>query len=150
MNERWIGGTVRHSYAFGRAAILLAGLFFVIAISHSIAQGTGSIGGTVVDASQAAIAGSQVTLTNTATAQTRATSASDQGLFEFPNLLPGVYKVSVNKTGFKVWEQPSITLTVAQHITVYPQLQIGSTTEQVEITSQAAFRSEERRVGKEC
>src|ERR1035437_3357339 len=139
MNERWIGGTVRHSYAFGRAAILLAGLFFVIAISHAIAQGTGSVGGTVVDASQAAIAGSQVTLTNTATAQTRATSASDQGLFEFPDLLPGVYKVSVNKTGFKVWEQSSITLTVAQHITVYPQLQIGSTTEQVEITSQAAF-----------
>ena len=130
---------MRHSYAFGRAAILLAGLFFVIATGHSIAQGTGSIGGTVVDASQAAIAGSQVTLTNTATAQTRATSASDQGLFEFPDLPPGVYKVSVNKTGFKVWEQSSITLTVAQHITVYPQLQVGSTTEQVQITSQAAF-----------
>src|ERR1022692_3217903 len=106
MNERWIGGTVRHSYAFGRAAILLAGLFFVIATGHSIAQGTGSIGGTVVDASQAAIAGSQVTLTNTETAQTRATSASDQGLFEFPDLPPGVYKVSVNKTGSKCGSNP--------------------------------------------
>src|ERR1019366_8704720 len=134
-----IGGTVRHSFVLGRVATLLAGLSFVIAMGHSIAQGTGSIGGTVVDTSQAAVSASQVTLTNTGTSQSRAATSSDQGFFEFPDLPPGVYKVSVNKTGFKVWEQPSITLTVAQHITLYPALQVGSTTEQVEVTSQAAF-----------
>lgn len=130
---------MRHSYALGRASILLVGLFFVIATVHSIAQGTASISGGVVDASQAAVVGSQVTLTNTGTEQTRTTSTSDQGLFEFPDLPPGVYNVSVQKTGFKAWNQSSITLTVAQHITLYPQLEIGSTTDKVEITAQAAF-----------
>jgi hypothetical protein len=130
---------VRHSYAFGRAATLFAGLFFVIASSHSIAQGTGSISGTVVDASQAVLAGSQVTLTNTGTSQVRATTSSEQGLFEFPDLPPGDYKVSVTKAGFKVWDQSSITLAVSQHITLYPQLQVGAATEQIEITAQAAF-----------
>jgi hypothetical protein len=134
-----MGGTVRHSFVFGRAATLLAGLFFVIAMGHSIAQGTGSIGGTVVDTSQAVVSGSQVTLTNTGTSQTRAMTTSDQGFFEFPDLPPGVYKAAVNKTGFKVWEQRSITLTVAQHITLYPALQVGSTTQQVVVTAEAAF-----------
>ena len=130
---------MRRTYASARAGILLAGLFFVLAIGHSIAQGTGSISGTVVDASQAAVAGSQVTLTNVGTAQARTTTSSEQGLFEFPDLPPGAYKVGVSKAGFKTWEQSSITLTVAQHITLYPALQVGSATEQVEVTAQAAF-----------
>jgi hypothetical protein len=130
---------VRRTYASARAAILLAGLFFVLAIGHSIAQGTASISGTVEDASQAAVSGSQVTLTNTGTAQARTITSSEQGLFEFPDLPPGAYKVAVSKTGFKAWEQSAITLTVAQHITLYPQLQVGAATEQVEVTSQAAF-----------
>lgn len=130
---------MRLSYAPARAAILFAGVFFVLAIGHSIAQGTASISGTVVDTSQAAVAGSQVTLTNVGTAQARTTTSSEQGLFEFPDLPPGAYKVAVSKTGFKAWEQTAITLTVAQHITLYPKLQVGSTTEQVEVTSEAAF-----------
>jgi len=129
---------VRRSFKTARAAILIAGLFFVLAIGHSVAQGTASISGSVVDASQAAVAGSQVTLTNLGTAQARTVSSSDQGLFEFPDLPPGVYRVSVSKAGFKAWEQSSITLTVAQHITLYPALQVGAASEQIEITAQAA------------
>ena len=130
---------MRRCHVFGRAATLLAGLFLVIALGHSIAQGTGSIGGTVVDASQAAVSSSQVTLTNTGTAQVRTATSSGQGLFEFTDLPPGAYKVSITKTGFKAWDQSSITLTVAQHITLYPTLQVGATTEQIEITAEAAF-----------
>lgn len=130
---------MRRSYTAARAAILFAGFFFVLAMGHMFAQGTASISGTVVDASQAAVAGSQVTLTNLGTAQARTIASSDQGLFEFPDLPPGVYKVTVNKTGFKAWEQTSITLAVAQHITLYPALQVGAATEQIEITAQAAF-----------
>jgi len=130
---------VRRSYAASRAAVLFAALFFVLAIGHSFGQGTASISGTVVDASQAAVAGGQVTLTNLGTAQARTVASSDQGLFEFPDLPPGVYKVTVSRTGFKAWEQNSITLAVAQHITLYPALQVGAATEQIEITAQAAF-----------
>ncbi len=130
---------MRSRYASARAAILFAGLFFVLAIGHSIAQGTASISGTVVDTSQSAVPGSQVTLTNVGTAQARTTTSSDQGLFEFPDLPPGVYKLVVSKAGFKAWSQSSVTLSVAQHITLYPQLQIGSATQTVEVTAEAAF-----------
>ena len=66
-------------------------------------------------------------------------ASSAQGLFEFTDLPPGEYKVSITKTGFKAWDQSSITLAVAQHITLYPALQVGAATEQIEITAEAAF-----------
>ncbi len=119
--------------------ILLAALFSIIGVHQAVAQGTGSISGTVADVSSATVGGSQVTLTNTGTGQARTNTTSDQGFFEFPDLPPGSYNVTVNKSGFKAWEQSSITLAVAQHITLYPQLQVGVATEQVEITAQAAF-----------
>lgn len=130
---------MKHICADTRAAVLLAGMFFAIALGHAIAQGTGSISGTVVDASQAAVGGSQVALTNTGTAQARVVTSSDQGLFDFTDLPPGEYKVAVTKGGFKAWEQSSITLGVAQHITLYPVLQVGAASEQVVITAETAF-----------
>lgn len=116
---------------------LCAFFFFVVSVSQLVAQGTASISGTAIDTSQAVIADSQVVLTNADTAQSRTSSSSGQGFFEFTDLTPGNYKLRVNKNGFKVWEQSSITLTVAQHLTVYPQLQVGSATEQVEVTAAA-------------
>jgi len=119
--------------------ILLAALFSIIGARRAVAQGTGSISGTVADVSSATVGGSQVTLTNAGTGQARTNTTSDQGFFEFPDLPPGSYNVTVNKSGFKAWQQSSITLAVAQHITLYPQLEVGVATEQVEITAQAAF-----------
>lgn len=104
-----------------------------------MAQGTASISGTVVDSSQSAIAQGQATLTNTGTGQTRAVTSSDQGYFEFSDLPPGVYSVVVDKSGFKQWRQSEITLSVAQHITVYPLMEVGSTSEQVVVTAAPTF-----------
>jgi Carboxypeptidase regulatory-like domain len=119
------------------ASMLWLGMFFVMSVSQSVAQGTASISGTAVDASQAIVTDSQVVLTNIDTAQARMTTSSGQGYFAFTDLTPGNYKLRVNKTGFKAWEQSSITLTVGQNLTVYPLLQVGSTTEQVEVTAAA-------------
>jgi Carboxypeptidase regulatory-like domain len=136
---RVLGGAVRSRYASARAATFFAGLFFVLALGQSIAQGTASISGTVADTSQAAVPGSQVTLTNNGTAQAITVTSSDQGFFEFPDLSPGEYKVTAGKAGFKVWSQSPIILSVAQHITLYPQLEVGLATEQVEVTAAAAL-----------
>src|SRR5579862_5438401 len=96
-------------YELVRATIAIACLLFVMAIGHLTAQGTASISGTVVDTSQATIVDSQVILTNVANAQSRVGTSSEQGFFEFPDLPPGDYKVTVSKNGFETWEQSSIT-----------------------------------------
>jgi Carboxypeptidase regulatory-like domain len=130
---------VKSRYTSARAVAVLSGLFLVLASGNVLAQGTASITGTVVDTSQAAVPGSEVILTNTGTAQSTTKTTSDQGFFVFPDLSPGIYKVTATKAGFKAWTQDGITLQVAQQITLYPQLQVGLATEQVEVTSTAAF-----------
>lgn len=99
------------------------------------AQGTGVVSGTTLDASQGAVAKSQVILTNIDTAQARTSTASEEGFFQFTDLAPGNYSLKVTATGFKTWEQASIVLTVAQHLTVHPLLEIGSTSERIEVTT---------------
>src|SRR6266478_1758230 len=58
------------------------------------AQSTyGTVTGSVVDASGAAIADAQVTLTNLGTSEKRTQSTGSDGLYSFVNLFPGKYKV---------------------------------------------------------
>jgi Carboxypeptidase regulatory-like domain len=99
------------------------------------AQGTASISGTAADATHAAIPDTSVVLTNSETNQARRVSSSD-GFFRFTDLTPGHYVLEVAKAGFKTWRQTSITLEVEQHITVYPQLELGSVSEQVQVTDE--------------
>jgi hypothetical protein len=68
---------VKVRYTSARAATFLSSLFLVFSLGNAFAQGTASITGTVVDTSQAAVPGSEVTLTNTGTAQATTKTTSD-------------------------------------------------------------------------
>lgn len=102
---------------------------------HLLAQGSAVVNGTATDVSLAALSKVQVVLTNLDTSQVRINTTSDVGFFEFTDLKPGNYSVKVIAQGFKIWEQASVGLTVAQHLTVYPQLAVGSANEHVEVTT---------------
>src|SRR5690242_18911383 len=85
-----------------------AAAIFLIAISIAFlslpvqAQTTyGSITGLVTDASGAAMADALVTLTNVGTAEKRTQTTGNDGLYLFPNLVPGRYSIDVEKSGFK-------------------------------------------------
>ncbi|MBV9405558.1 MAG: carboxypeptidase regulatory-like domain-containing protein, partial [Acidobacteriaceae bacterium] len=69
---------------------------------------TGSIVGTVSDASGAAIPGASVTLTNTGTAERRTLTSDSSGNYQFVNLLPGSYKLEVENRGFKRYSREGI------------------------------------------
>ena len=58
------------------------------------------------DPDQAAVSGSQVTLTNQQT-KAKTTAVTDaQGAYTFPSLQPGAYVVEVDATGFQAERQP--------------------------------------------
>lgn len=65
----------------------------------------GSITGAVSDPSGAVIPGASVLLTNTGTNQTREIPTNADGIFSFPNVATGVYKVSVTAPGFQTFAQ---------------------------------------------
>jgi len=61
----------------------------------------GSIVGSVNDATSGAVPQANVTLTNLGTAERRSMQTDSSGNYQFVNLVPGHYRVEIQKTGFK-------------------------------------------------
>jgi Carboxypeptidase regulatory-like domain len=125
-----------------RARVLLvfvSTLLLVLSISFpAYGQSTyGSVSGTVTDPSGAAIAGADVTLTNVSTSDKRTQQSGADGLFTFVNLFPGLYRVDIEKQGFKHFARPSITVQVQQDSHIAAALTVGQVTETVEVTSES-------------
>src|ERR1700722_351859 len=68
--------------------------------------------GTVMDASGAVIANAKVSIKDKATDVTRDVTTDSSGLYNAPNLQPGVYEVTVEAPGFSTFVQTGLTLTV--------------------------------------
>lgn len=96
----------------GTLALLVALLLGSTPALH--AQTTATISGTVTDASSSVIPGADITLTNEATSQKRATVSDGAGLFVFPALVPGTYTVNIQAKGFKSLSQSGITLNAGE------------------------------------
>ena len=118
---------------------LFVSLLLVLALAMplgSFAQGiTGTITGTVTDATGAIVAGATVTVRNVDTNATHTVTTSDLGSYKVPQLQPGNYSVKAEKAGFKASEQSGITLQIDQIELVNAQLQVGSTGETIVVTS---------------
>src|SRR5437773_10210153 len=74
----------------------------LLALSPAWGQTTfGTVVGTVSDTSGAVIPAAQVVLTSLATSEKRTATTDDTGGYTFVNVLPGNYRVEVEKEGFK-------------------------------------------------
>src|ERR1019366_5701244 len=73
----------------------------------------GTILGTIVDSSGAAMPGARVTIKNQGTAQTRTTTSGDAGTYTVPELPVGQYAVTVSKEGFTSVTVGGVSVTVA-------------------------------------
>src|SRR5271157_1788755 len=62
---------------------------------------TGTVSGQVLDAQSAAVAGTEVKLTDTGTNKALTTVTNDTGRYIFLNIPPGTYNISFTKTGFE-------------------------------------------------
>ena len=80
----------------GCAALLL----FAFALSASAQSNKGTITGTVTDPNGAVVKDAKVTVTNVADGQTREATSSDDGTYSIPALDPGVYRITVDASGF--------------------------------------------------
>jgi len=119
-----------------RQGVLL--FVFVLLICGQIFAGvTASISGTVKDSSGAAIAGAVVTATNTGTGIAQTQNTNGQGYYSFQSLPLGKYTIDIQQKGFKAYRQTEITLDVNDARTVDATLQIGQTSEKIEVAADA-------------
>jgi hypothetical protein len=103
----------------------------------SAQTGTTSLRGTVLDRSAAAVVGATIKLTDTEHGVQRTTVTSDTGAYEFLSLHPGTYVMSVEVPGFRKFEQKNIQLLVNNPTTLNVTLQVGTTSETVEVSAQS-------------
>jgi Carboxypeptidase regulatory-like domain len=118
------------------ARLLLLLLVAVVMAPSLMAQSltTGDITGTVTDQSGAVTPNVTVTLSNAATGQSRNTTTSATGFYRFSLLSPGNYNITVQATGFTKAER-SVSVNVGQASVSDFKLQVGSTTQTVEVTT---------------
>lgn len=146
-------GVSRRSAKTGFQSIgLIASLLLALAVmvpSSLFAQGTtGSITGTVTDASNAAIPGATVTIQNLGTSYVRVVTTGDNGMYTVTSLLPGRYSVKVEKSAFKTYIRTDLTLQINQVLGIDIQLQVGGQNETVQVTTQApVIQTEDSSVG---
>ncbi len=120
-------------------ARLCAGLVFFLAFSLTgMAQtaSQGSIEGTVLDQSGAAVPSASVTVTNKATGVTFSTSTDDSGFFRFPVLSVGKYDLKAEKTGFAVMNQTDIIVTVGSKIALSLKMPLAGQVATVSVTGE--------------
>ena len=92
-----------------------------------------------MDASGAAVSKAKVTLSNPERAFERTTTTGDEGGYEFLQLTPDTYRLTVEMAGFKRYEQKDIQLLVSTPATINVTLEVGAVLETVEVTAEAAL-----------
>jgi hypothetical protein len=100
---------------------------------------SGSISGTVLDATGAAVSGAVVTVTNTDRDYVERTVTTTKAGFYTATSLPlGTYSVSVAMKGFKTATVSALVLHASDALKVDEKLAVGSATETVNIVANAA------------
>src|SRR5215467_10246917 len=100
------------------------------------AQGiaTGSISGTVADASGALVPGAKVTAVSTGTGQETSMVTNEAGYFAFPKLPPGNYRIRVESKSFRTAQVGNVEVSVAKETSVgVVKMELGAQVEVVQV-----------------
>jgi Carboxypeptidase regulatory-like domain len=112
-----------------RKSVLLAAFVLVQALCCLLAfaqEETAALKGQIADHDGRMVAGVEVQALNTGTNVSYLTDTRETGLYNFPTLPPGTYKVTATKTGFKQGLRPAVELHVSDVINLNFSLQVGS------------------------
>jgi Carboxypeptidase regulatory-like domain len=96
-------------------------------------QATAQLLGTVKDPSGAVVSGAKVSLKNVGTDTVHTTKTDKDGGYLFTLVPIGAYEVSVEQRGFEKYLRRGITLEINQNAKVDVTLQVGSTSQVVEV-----------------
>jgi hypothetical protein len=117
------------------ALCALAVLSFVTADSQAV---NGTLLGTVTDSSGAVIANAKVTITETNTNISHSAMTNESGNYNFGDLPPGKYAVTVEQAGFKKEVRRDIDVLVDSTVRINVAMTPGNVSESIEVTGAPA------------
>ena len=125
----------RHLLFLRLAPVAIALFFFSSALYSQTFYG--SILGVVTDASNAAMPGATVNLTNSGTGDRRSVITGADGTYRFVNLVPGDYKMDIEQAGFKRYTRDQISVNVDAAVRIDVGMQVGDVTQAVDVHADA-------------
>jgi hypothetical protein len=124
-----------------RRSFLTVGFVMLAAMKLHAATG-GSISGTLLDPSGAAISGATLKLVNMGL-QTNYQAISDkQGFYSFPNLPVGHYELTISADGFTTQRKTNLTVDTDSALRVDATLAVGGRSDSVTVTSDPGVQVE--------
>jgi hypothetical protein len=123
-------------FARKAASLLLVLSFLLLPSMTASAQSgtTGRIAGTVTDAKGELIAGAEITVASRATGEERKVISGTKGNYAVV-LLPGIYRVSIEASGFKQSHSDHVQVNITQTNVVNIELEVGDLKESVIIST---------------
>ena len=112
-------------------------LFLVSSVLVRAQVDRGTINGTVSDSTGAVVPGVVVTATNVDTGESTTVITNTRGIYSILNQPVGRYLLKIDKPGFKQFERKGITLSVLQVAEIDVTLEVGSSTQVVNVTDNA-------------
>jgi hypothetical protein len=135
-------GTTRKC-CWGVTSLVLAAILAVVAVLLSSSSGAyaqssafATITGRVLDPKGASVPNASVTATNTETGITRTTQTTNDGLYRFENLAPGVYDVSIEASAFTKALAKAVKLQVGEQRDINFNLELEGQKQSVMVTSE--------------
>jgi len=96
----------------------------------------GTILGRLTDSSGSVVPGGVITVVNRATGITLKGASNEEGNYYFPFLIPGIYRISAEKTGFKRAVRDEIELNVNARLELNLALEVGAMAETITVTGE--------------
>jgi hypothetical protein len=120
--------------------LLMALLLIASAAGKAWAQGgtRGTVVLTVTDPIGRAVQGAKLTIVDPTTKAVRSGSTSENGSYTFSGLLGGIYKLTIEKTGFAPVKYDAVQVEAARVTGLNVALKIGGDTEQVVVVAEAS------------
>jgi hypothetical protein len=116
-------------------------LLMALLLAPSLVQAQGlnaTINGSVLDPSGAAVPNVELTLTHVTTGVTAKTTSGSDGLYSFPNLVPGEYELKASAPGFRDFVQRGIKVNINTIARVDARLELGTAVQTVEVSANAS------------
>src|SRR5216684_1075946 len=120
-----------------RVSALLPATILVLSVFIWAQSSTTSLHGTVSDTKGAVLPGASVTISDPQTGFSRSTKTDDQGVYQFLQLPPATYVVTVIASGFANLKQENVRLMVNTPATLNLNMQVQGQTVTVEVSGAA-------------
>jgi hypothetical protein len=96
---------------------------------------TASISGTLTDSTGATVPGAAISAVETSTGAIARANANGEGFYVLSGIVPGQYRLRVEKEGFQAYVREGIMVEVNRPVNVDVTLQVGATTQTLTVSS---------------